>query len=47
MKERIIQFGGGNFLRGFADDFIDSLNKQGFLTALLSLCSQLHPKQAR
>lgn len=29
MKERIIQFGGGNFLRGFADDFIDSLNKQG------------------
>ena len=29
MKERVIQFGGGNFLRGFADDFIDSLNKQG------------------
>ena len=29
MKERIIQFGGGSFLRGFADDFVDSLNKQG------------------
>lgn len=29
MKEKIIQFGTGNFLRGFADYFIDSLNKQG------------------
>ncbi len=29
MKERIIQFGTGNFLRGFADAFIDKLNKDG------------------
>ena len=29
MKETILQFGTGNFLRGFADSFIDSLNKQG------------------
>ena len=29
MRETIIQFGQGNFLRGFADDFIDELNKQG------------------
>lgn len=28
MKERIIQFGTGNFLRGFVDDFIDILNKK-------------------
>lgn len=28
MKETILQFGTGNFLRGFADSFIDSLNKQ-------------------
>lgn len=29
MKEAILQFGTGNFLRGFADYFIDALNKQG------------------
>lgn len=29
MKETILQFGTGNFLRGFFDAFIDSLNKQG------------------
>lgn len=29
MTERIIQFGEGNFLRGFVDYFIDALNKQG------------------
>ncbi|MBE6775988.1 MAG: tagaturonate reductase [Ruminococcaceae bacterium] len=29
MKERIIQFGEGNFLRGFADYFIHCLNKKG------------------
>lgn len=28
MKETILQFGTGNFLRGFADYFIDALNKQ-------------------
>lgn len=29
MKERIIQFGEGNFLRGFVDYFIHCLNKKG------------------
>ena len=29
MKETIIQFGEGNFLRAFADDFINELNKKG------------------
>lgn len=29
MKEKIIQFGTGNFLRGFADSFIDYMNKNG------------------
>ncbi len=29
MKETVIQFGEGNFLRGFFDWFIDGLNKQG------------------
>lgn len=29
MKESIIQFGEGNFLRAFVDYFIDELNKQG------------------
>lgn len=28
MKKKIIQFGTGNFLRGFADYFIDTLNKK-------------------
>ena len=32
MKETIIQFGEGNFLRAFAEDFIDELNKQGLYT---------------
>ncbi len=29
MKETVIQFGTGNFLRGFADYFIDVLNEKG------------------
>ena len=29
MKETVIQFGEGNFLRGFFDYFLDSLNKKG------------------
>lgn len=29
MKETVIQFGEGNFLRGFVDYFIDKMNKQG------------------
>jgi tagaturonate reductase len=30
MKETVIQFGEGNFLRGFVDHFLDILNKKGF-----------------
>lgn len=29
MKEKIIQFGSGNFLRGFADRFVRILNEKG------------------
>ncbi len=29
MRERIIQFGSGNFLTAFADAFVDTLNKKG------------------
>ena len=29
MKETILQFGEGNFLRAFVGDFIDALNRQG------------------
>lgn len=29
MQETILQFGTGNFLRGFADDFMQQLNNKG------------------
>lgn len=29
MKETVIQFGEGNFLRGFIDSFLDTMNKKG------------------
>ncbi|MCR5208279.1 MAG: tagaturonate reductase [Eubacterium sp.] len=29
MRETVIQFGEGNFLRAFAEDFLDELNKKG------------------
>ena len=29
MRETVIQFGEGNFLRGFFDYFLDVLNKKG------------------
>ncbi len=29
LPETILQFGGGNFLRGFADAFVDAANRQG------------------
>ncbi len=31
MPERVLQFGDGNFLRGFVDDFIDQMNEKGEL----------------
>ncbi|MGN1444290.1 MAG: tagaturonate reductase [Acutalibacteraceae bacterium] len=39
MKEAILQFGTGNFLRGFADLFIDSLNKQGLYDGKIVIVS--------
>ena len=39
MKETILQFGTGNFLRGFADHFIDSLNKQGLYDGKIVIVS--------
>lgn len=39
MKETILQFGTGNFLRGFADFFVDSLNKQGLYDGKIVIVS--------
>lgn len=39
MNETILQFGTGNFLRGFADSFIDSLNKQGLYDGKIVIAS--------
>lgn len=39
MKETIIQFGTGNFLRGFADCFVDALNKQGLYEGKIAIVS--------
>ncbi|MGN0469190.1 MAG: tagaturonate reductase [Acutalibacteraceae bacterium] len=39
MKETILQFGTGNFLRGFADSFIDSLQKQGLYNGKIVIVS--------
>ena len=39
MKETILQFGTGNFLRGFADSFIDSLQKQGLYDGKIVIVS--------
>ena len=30
MPERVLQFGDGNFLRGFVDDFIDQMNEKAW-----------------
>lgn len=39
MKETVLQFGTGNFLRGFVDSFIDSLNKQGLYDGKIVIVS--------
>lgn len=44
MKERVIQFGTGNFLRGFADAFIDRLNKGGFFDGSVVIVSPTDSK---
>lgn len=39
MKEAILQFGTGNFLRGFADFFVDAMNKQGIFDGKIVVVS--------
>lgn len=45
MKETVIQFGTGNFLRGFADYFIDRLNKNGLYGGKIVIVSPTDSKQ--
>lgn len=45
MKEKIIQFGTGNFLRGFADFFIDKLNKENLYDGKIVVVSPTNSKQ--
>ena len=44
MKETILQFGTGNFLRGFADYFIDALNKHGLYDGKIVVISPTNSK---
>lgn len=45
MKEKIIQFGTGNFLRGFADYFVDTLNKKGLFDGKIVVVSPTDSKR--
>lgn len=44
MKEKIIQFGAGNFLRAFADYFIDKLNKDNLFDGKVVIVSPTNSK---
>ncbi|MGN0547521.1 MAG: tagaturonate reductase [Acutalibacteraceae bacterium] len=44
MKETILQFGTGNFLRGFADYFVDNLNKSGLYDGKIVIVSPTDSK---
>lgn len=44
MKETILQFGTGNFLRGFADYFINELNEQGLYGGKIVVVSPTNSK---
>ena len=44
MKETIIQFGTGNFLRGFADYFVDKLNKGNLYNGKIVIVSPTNSK---
>lgn len=44
MKETVLQFGTGNFLRGFADYFINELNKQGLYGGKIVVISPTNSK---
>ena len=45
MKETILQFGTGNFLRGFVDYFVDSMNKQGLYGGKIVVVSPTDSKK--
>lgn len=45
MKEKIIQFGTGNFLRGFTDYFIDKANKENLYDGKIIIVSPTDSKQ--
>lgn len=45
MKETVIKFGTGNFLRGFTDYFIDRLNKIGIYDGKTVIVSPTDSKQ--
>lgn len=44
MKETVLQFGTGNFLRGFAENFIDTLNKQNLYDGKVVIVSPTDSK---
>ena len=46
--ERVFQFGEGNFLRAFAEDFIDQMNEKAGFDAKVVLCQPRggHPEAA-
>ena len=44
MKETILQFGTGNFLRGFFDYFIDDMNKRGLYDGKIIIVSPTNSK---
>lgn len=44
MKETVLQFGTGNFLRGFADYFINELNEQGLYNGKIVVVSPTNSK---
>ncbi|MGN0531177.1 MAG: tagaturonate reductase [Eubacterium sp.] len=44
MKETVLQFGTGNFLRGFADYFINELNKKGLYDGKIVVVSPTNSK---
>ncbi|MGN0485884.1 MAG: tagaturonate reductase [Acutalibacteraceae bacterium] len=44
MKETILQFGTGNFLRGFADYFVDVMNKRGLYDGKIVIVSPTNSK---
>ena len=44
MKETILQFGTGKFLRAFVDSFVDSMNKRGLYDGRVVIVSPTDSK---